>query len=255
MMRRSLLLAFVSTFAVASVALAAAGGNEPKATLVEAVSHTNHASSVHYVMQIAVAHTHHPSLKLNVRGARGTDSLFIHVRAFTSLVNDGPADAAGPQQSAFIDGPFLYEGSPNGVAVAGKIRWLRVPLARRDTARAIAAMHNMSPAPLLRILDEWSNVRSHTSDGAFHGTVAYDDPIVLTALSGMTGGTEFRHVFFSVRIGDDGYVHNIRVTGTTADKTKSVTVTAHLFGFGRPVRVTPPREGTFIDRKLLSLAA
>jgi len=257
-MRRSLLLAFVSTFAVASVALAATGGKEPKepkATLVEAVSHTNHASSVHYVMEIAVAHAHHPSLKLDVRGARGTGSLYIHVRAFTSLVNDGPADTAGPAQSAFIDGPFLYEGSPNGVAVAGKVRWLRVPIERPDTARAIAAMHNMSPAPLLRILDEWSNARSHTSDGGFHGSVAYDDPIVLTALSGMTGGTEFRHVFFSAKIGRDGYVHDIRVTGTTADRSKSVRVTAHLFGYGRPVLVAPPREGTFIDRKLISLAA
>jgi hypothetical protein len=254
-MRRSLLLAFVSTFAVASVALAATGGKAPpKSTLGQAVSQTSHASSVHYVMEIAVAHTDHPSLKLNVRGARGSDSLFIHVRAFTSLVINGPADAAGPQQSAFIEGPFLYEGSPNGVAVAGKIRWLRVPIARSGTAHAITAMHNMTPAPLLRIIDEWSNVRSHAYHGVFHGAVAYDDPIVLTALSGMTGGTEFRHVVFSARIGDDGFVHTIRVTGTTADKSKSVTVTAHLFGFGRPVRVTPPREGTFIDQKLQSLA-
>jgi hypothetical protein len=255
-MRRSLLLAFISTFAVASVALAATGGKQPKATLVEAVSQTNHASSLHYVMEIAVAHTHHASLKLHVRGARGTGSLFIHVRAFTSLVNDGPADAAGPQQSAFIDGPFLYEGSPNGVAVAGKIRWLRVPIARLGpSASAITAMHNLSPAPLLRILDEWSRARSHASNGAFRGTVAYDDPIVLTALSGMTGGTEFRDVSFSVKIGDDGYVHSVRVTGTTADKSKSVTVTAHLFGFGRPLRVAPPRQGTFMDQKLVSLAA
>ena len=107
-----------------------------------------------------------------------------------------------------------------------------------------------TPAPLLRILDEWSNARSHASGGGFHGRVAYDDPIVLTALSGMTGGTEFRHVFFSVKIGGDGYVHSIRVTGATADGSKSVIVTARLFGFGRPVRVTPPREGTFIDQKL-----
>lgn len=255
MMRRSLLLAFVSTFAVASVALAATGGREPKATLVQAVSQTTHASSIHYVMDIAVARRDHPSMKLHVRGARGTGSLFIHVRAFASLVNNGPPDAAGPQQSAFIDGPFLYEGSPNGVAVAGKIRWLRVPAARPDTGRAIVAMHNMTPAPLLRILDEWSKVRSHAANGAFHGTVAYDDPIVLTALSGMTGGTEFRHVVFFAKIGEDGYVHSIRVTGKTADKTKSVIVTAHLFGFGKPVRVKPPREGTFIDQKLLTLAA
>src|SRR5438067_623205 len=143
-MRRSLLLAFVSTFAVASVALAATGGKEPKepkATLVQAGSQTNHAASVHYGMQVPVAPVDHPSLKL------------------------------------------------------------------------------------------------------------------LAELSSMTGGTEVRHVAFSAKIGGDGYVHGIRVTGATADGTKSVIVTARLFGFGRPVRVTPPREGTFIDQKLLSLAA
>jgi hypothetical protein len=162
---------------------------------------------------------------------------------------------AGPQQSAFIDGPFLSEGSPNGVAVTGKVRWLRVPIARLGpSAPAIAAMRNLSPAPLLRILDEWSNARSHAQHGAFHGTVAYDDPIVLTALSGMTGGFQFRDVRFSAKIGDDGYVHSIRITGSTADRSRSVTVTARLFDFGRPVQVTPPREGTFMDQKLLGLA-
>jgi hypothetical protein len=253
-MRRSLLLAFVSTFAVASVALAATGDKEPKASLVQAVRQTNHASSLHYVMAIAVKHTHRPTMELHVRGARGTGSLFIHVSTFTSLVNDGPADSPGPQQSAFIDGPFLYEGSPSGAAVTGKIRWLRVPIARLGpSAPALSAMHNLSPAPLLRIVDEWSNVGSHSPNGVFHGTVAYDDPIVLTALSGMTGGTEFRRVFFSAKIGNDGYVRSIRVTATTADRSKTVTVTARLFAFGRPVWVTPPREGTFMDQKLLSL--
>ena len=254
-MRRSLLLAFVSTFAVASVALAATGREEPKASLVQAVRQTEHASSLHYVMEISVKRTHRPTMKLHVRGARGSGSLVIHVSTFTSLVNDGPADSPGPQQSAFIDGPFLYEGAPDGVAITGKIRWLRVPLARLGpSAPALSAMHNLSPAPLLRIIDEWSNVGSHSPDGVFHGTVAYDDPIVLTALSGMSGGTEFRRVFFSAKIGDDGYVRSIRVTGKTADRSKTVTVAVHLFGFGRPVGVTPPREGTFMDQKLLGLA-
>lgn len=254
MMRRSLLLGFVATFAVASVALAATGAKAPHATLGQAVYRTTHAPSMRYSMTIAVTRRNHPAVQLRIHGTRSAESLFIHVKAFSTVLGGGTA-LPGPQQSALLDGPFLYEGSPNGVAVAGKIRWLRVPVARPDTGRAIAAMHNMTPAPLLRIVDEWSKARSHAANGAFHGTVAYDDPIVLTALSGMTGGTEFRHVVFFAKIGEDGYVHSIRVTGKTADKTKSVIVTAHLFGFGKPVRVKPPREGTFIDQKLLTLAA
>ena len=254
-MRRSILLAFVSIFAVASVALAATGDQEPKATLVQAVSRTNTASSLRYVMEIAVRHRHSPTTKLHIHGARGTGAFFIHVRMYSSVGDGGPAAVPGPQQSAFVDGPFLYEGSPNGVALSGKIRWLRIPIARvGQAASEVTAIRNLSPAPLLRILDEWSHARTRAVNGMFHGTVAYDDPIVLTALGGMAGGVEFRDVVFTARIGNDGYVHSIRVTGATADGSRTVTVTAQLFGFGLPVRVNPPREGTFMDQKLLGLA-
>jgi hypothetical protein len=146
-MRKSLLLAFVSTFAVASVALAATGDKAPKSTLVQAVDHTNRAPSLRYALDISITRPGSPAMSLHVHGIRGRDSLFIHVKAMAGAL-------AGPQQSAMLAGPFLYEGSPNGVAIAGKVRWLRLPIARIGSrARPIETMHNLSPAPLLHVLD------------------------------------------------------------------------------------------------------
>lgn len=254
MMRRSLLLAFVSTFAVASVALAATGGRAPKSSLVQAVSQTRQAATMRYVLDIAVARAHYPAMQLRVQGTTSHRSLYIHVQAISSVLADGTA-VPGPQQSAMIDGPFLYEGSPNGVAVFGHVRWLRVPLARLGPgSKVVATVHNLSPAPLLRLLDEWSRGHMHSPNGVFRGSVAYDDPIVLTALSAMSGGIEFRGIRFTARIGNDGYVHSIRVTGATADGSRTLHVTARLFAFGRPVHLVPPGEGTFMDQKSLALA-
>jgi hypothetical protein len=253
-MRRSLLLAFVSTFAVASVALAATGKESPHSTLGQAVARTSHASTLRYALVIAVTRRHIAALQLRVHGTRTTGSLFLHVKAVSMLASGGAA-MPGPEQSALIDGPFLYEGSPNGIAVQGNVRWLRVPIARIGTSsKAVATMHNLSPAPLLRIVDEWSRARTRSPHGVFHGTVAYDNPVVLAALSGMTGGIQFRHVSFIVRIGDDGFVHSITLRGRTADGSRTLKASVKMYGFGRPVRVSIPGEGTFMDQKSLALA-
>jgi|SRR5579872_3341521 len=247
-MRRVLALGIVSTFAVTSVALAATGANAPKATLVQAVHRTDRASTLRYVMDVVISRANDPALRMHVRGMRGDDALFIHVQESASTA------VFGAQQSAMIDGPFLYEGSPNGVPVLGHIKWLRIPLTRLSAEPVVSTVHNLTPAPLLRVLDEWSRVRTRSANGTFRGTVAYDDPIVLTALSALTGGIEFRDLRFSARIGDDGYVHTIAVTGRTADGSRSLRVSARLYAFGQPVSLTPPGEGTFMDQKLLGLA-
>jgi hypothetical protein len=253
-MHRSVLLAFVSIFTVASVALAATGGDAPKSTLAQAVSKTNTVSSMRYVMVIAVAREHYPAMQLQVHGTRTTEVLYEHIKAYSSILSGGPA-IPGPQQSALLDGPFLYEGSPDGIPIAGKIRWLRVPTARiGPSAKALVTMHNLSPAPLLRLVDEWSYARTRTLHGVFRGTVAYDDRIVQAALTGMTGGIQFRDVSFIARVGSDGYVHSIAVRGKTADGTRSVSATVRMFAFGRPARVAIPGEGTFVDQKSLTLA-
>jgi hypothetical protein len=247
-MRKTLLLAFVSIFAVASVALAATNDKAPKASLVQAVNHTNRAPSMRYVLDISITRPNAPAMSLHVKGVRGRGSLFIHVAAMAGA-------SAGPQQSAMIDGPFLYEGSPNGVAIVGKVRWLRLPIARIGShARPIETIHSLSPAPLLHVLDEWAGAKRRSPDGSFHGVVAYDDPIVQTALSGIADGIQFRDVFFTARIGADGYLHTIGLTGRTADGTRTLRVTAHLFAFGRPVTLHLPGEGAFMDQKLIGLA-
>jgi len=247
-MRRSLLLAFVSIFSVASVALAATGTKASKTTLVQAVDRTSHAATLRYVMDISMTRPGSPALSLHVNGVRGRGSLFIHVRALADAI-------PGPQQSALLDGPFLYEGSPNGVAIAGKVRWLRLPVARIGLeSKPLTTMRDLSPAPLLRIIDEWAKAKTRSTNGVFHGTVAYDDPIVLTALGGLSGGVQFRDVWFSAKVGADGYVHSIRITGKTADGRRVIVASVHLFAFDAPVTPRIPGEGTFVDQKLIGLA-
>src|SRR5437868_3331715 len=172
-MRRSLLLAAVATFVTASVALAAKGGPPPRATLVQAVAQTNHVGSFRYEMTIAVAQENRPAAALQIRGTRGPNLLFVHVKAISSTA------LPGQQQSALLDGPFLYEGAPNGIAVYGNIRWLRVPVSTLSpSSKALTSMRNLSPAPLLRLIDESSLARKHMPNGFFHGKLAYDDAIV-----------------------------------------------------------------------------
>lgn len=248
-MRRSLLLAVVSIFAVTSVALAATGGKPPRATLLQAVAQTNDVGSFRYVMTISVAQENHAASALQIHGTRGPNLLSVHVKAISS------AALPGQQQSALLDGPFLYEGAPNGIAVYGNIRWLRVPVSSLSpSSKALTSMRNLSPAPLLRVLDESSLARRHMPNGFFHGKLAYDDAIVHTALSGMAGGIEFRKVRYTARVGTDGFVRTIRVTGKTADGSRTLTIRARLYGSGIRVDLKPPAEGTFMDRKLLNLA-
>jgi hypothetical protein len=251
---RSILLALASIFVVASVGLAASGQKAPRATLVQAVGRTNAVGSFRYAMTIAVARRHDPAVELQVHGAQGHGSLFVHVKEVSSVLADGTA-VPGPEQSAFLDGPFLYEGAPNGIAAYGRVRWLRVPIAKlSSSSKALTSIRNLSPAPLLRLLDESSLARRRAPQGLYQGTVAYDDAIVHTALSGMTGGVEFRDVHYSAGVGVDGFVHSIRVTGKTADGSRTLEIHARLYAFGLRFDRKPPAEGTFIDQELLNLA-
>ena len=247
-MHRSILLAVVATFAVASVALAATGGKSPKTTLVQAVGNTDRVSTFKYAMDIAIDRRGLPAAHLRVHGIHTRSELFVHLQEVI-------ANVRGPHQSALLDGSFLYEGVPNGVPIAGRIRWLRMPVPRvGSSSPEVDALHTFSPAPLLRVLDEFSRGRTRAPRGLYRGSVAFDDPIVRTALSSLAGGIEFRDVRFTSTVGGDGYVHTIRVTGKTADDSRTLSVTAHLYAFGRPFTLAPPGEGTFLDKKLLGLA-
>jgi hypothetical protein len=253
-MRRPLVIGFVLMLFAASSALAASGKGAREVALNRAVSRTARVGSVRYVLDIAVIRRRYPATVLHVSGVRGPGTLFVHVKSLAEVLADG-TQIAGPEQSAMLDGPFLYEGAPNGIAINGTIRWLRVPVAHLGKAsQALAAMRNLGPMPLLHVLDESPLARRHTRGGTVKGTVRYDDPIVRTALTGMTGGIEFRSLRFEAKVGADGFIHVIKMTGRTADGARTLSVSARLFAFGRPVHLTPPAEGTFMDDKSFVLA-
>jgi len=244
-MRRAALIAVVSF--LAAVPAADARGS----ALNGAVTKTSRVSSLRYVMDIAVLRRRYPASVLHVSGVRGPAALYVHVKSVAEVLADG-TQIPGPSQSAMVDGPFLYEGAPDGVAIDGTIRWLRVPLAQG--AKALDSMRNLGPTPVFHVLQESSLARARTHDGTFKGAVAYDDPVVRTALVAMTGGIEFRSLRFEATVGADGYIHAVKMTGRTADGSKALSVSLRLYAFGQPVRLTPPAEGTFMDHKAFILA-
>ena len=70
----------------------------------------------------------------------------------------------------------------------------------------------------------------------------------------MTGGIEFRSLRFEATVGSDGYIHDVKMTGRTADGSRALSISLRLYAFGRPVSLTPPAEGTFMDQKAFVLA-
>jgi hypothetical protein len=196
---------------------------------------------VRYSIVISVVRESIPA-QLTLRGVSARGKLFVSAR-----------QASGSESAAMIDGPFFYERAPNGIAVDGTIRWLRVPIAAIGrSAPALNLVRNMTPAPLLRVLGEAN--AAPTRGSRFAGTVQYDDPIVRSAITRFSGGVEFHDLHVTARLGGDGLIHRIRVTGITADRTTTLDIQARLSAFGRPVHLTPPAEGTFMDQQLMQLS-
>jgi hypothetical protein len=120
----------------------------------------------------------------------------------------------GRDAAAMIDGPFLYERAPSGVVVNRTIRWLRMPIASIGPASTVINAVRSLTPFPLLRVLGESHARA-TGANAFAGTVNYDDPIVRSA---------------------------------------ALAIKARLYAFGRPVHLTPPAEGTFVDQQLLQLA-
>jgi hypothetical protein len=206
-----------------------------------AIRATEAASSVRYSIVVSVVRGGVPA-QLVLRGVSGRGKLFVSAR-----------QASGSVSAAMIDGPFFYERAPNGIAVDGTIRWLRVPIAAIGrSAPALDVVRSLTPGPLLRVLGE--SHAAPTGGSGFSGKVQYDDPIVRSAITRFSGGIEFHDLRVLAKLGDDGLIHGIRVTGITADGMTTLDIQARLFAFGRTVHLTPPAEGTFMDQQLVQLA-
>lgn len=253
-MRRTIPIALIATLAAASVAFAATGhATKPRtASLAQAVQRTMDVRKQRYAVDLQILKGTTPHvLHAHAAVAPGTVSVDLQLGA-TKL---GKLVIPGPDSGALIEGPFLYERAPSGLVVLGKVRWLRVNIAELSSGSdAVQAVHALTAMPLLRVLGEAHARALAPNASVFRGTVAYDDPIVDDALRPLTAGLQFRDLRVTAWIGPGGLVRRVKITGETPDHRTTLLIRARLYGFGLPVHVTPPSEGTFLDQSLLQLS-
>jgi hypothetical protein len=193
-------------------------------------------------------------LTLQIHGQASRQTISLRMKMGAVRLADGTV-VPGPDGAAVLDGAFLYERAPSGIAVNGKLQWLRLSRASGAASRAdLDAVHTMTPAPLLAILRAAHIAPAAPDARVFHGALAYDAP-VLRKVSKFTGNVQYRRLRISAFVGADGYVHRIVLTGRTPDGRSTFSLRARLFAFGKPVHVTPPAPGTFMDEELAQLAA
>jgi hypothetical protein len=118
----------------------------------------------------------------------------------------------------------------------------------------MSTLRSLTPSPLLRIVGE-AKLRPRAGAGVFAGTVAYDDPVVRTALRDLANGYEFRDLHLRVVVGRDGLIHRLLLVGHSPDRQTTFVLRAQLYAFGKPVGIMPPAPGTFMDPRLEQLQA
>lgn len=248
-MRKTALGGIAVVFAAFAVWLAAAGGGrdaEATPSLAAAVERTAHAPSEHFGIHVTLARGDTP-VSLHIRGQASRQTISVKMAMTAVQLSDGTR-VQGPKGAALLDGPFLYERAPEGMALYGKIRWLRLAVpSLAPSSAALRAVHAMTPSPLLDVLRAAHMGPVGSGGRSFRGTIAYDDPAVRDGLEKLTGNIELRDLRVQALVGGDGLVHRVGITGRTADGKTRFALSARLFAFGEGVHVTPPAPGTFLD--------
>lgn len=252
-MRKAVLVCVLASVA-ASIAIVRTGDAAPKPGLAHALRLTAKSESRHYTLRVRITKDGEP-LSLHVRGQSNERTISVHLKVGAVRLPDG-TKAPGPNGAVLLLEPFLYERAPSSLAVLGELRWLRQRLADLPpTAPELKAVHAVTPQPLLRLLSEARMKPAKPGGHLYRGRAAYDNPAVRGALTRLTGGIEFRRLRVTAWVGADGLVHRISVTGATADGSTKLLVSMRLFAFDRPIHVTPPKPGTFMDEQLAELTA
>jgi len=244
-MRKTALISLVAAASFAGAfAFAAAGGNNDRvvADVQAANAQTAKARSVHYHVAITLKKARAP-MTLHIRGASSQGRLLAKL-------------ALGSQTGTImLDSNFLYESAPKGIVVLGNFSWLRMDVGRLSPrSQTMATLRSLTPSPLLHIVAE-AKLHALARRDVFAGSVAYDDPVVRTALKDLANGYEFRELHLRVVVGRDGLIHRLLLLGRSADHKTTFVLRARLFGFGTPVKITPPAPGTFMDPQLQRLQA
>jgi hypothetical protein len=208
--------------------------------LAGALTRTSHLASLHYAVHIGISQNGTP-FALHIRGQSDAHTVSVHF------------EAQGMSGGELVYGPFLYEQAPDGIAVYGKVRWLRTTLSSLPAnSRELKTLRALKIGSLLDVAER-GHLTGNTAGHMFRGPVAYDDPVVRDSLAQLTGGIEFRKLRLTVSV-RRGLVDWVLLTGKTADGSSALTLAAHLFAFNRPLHLVPPKPGTFMDLELEQLS-
>jgi len=239
-MRRSALILAAAVFVALSITLAASGGRPAdKPGLAAALTRTSHLRSLHYAVHIGIRRSGR-TLTLHIRGQSDAHTVSVHF------------ESQGLSGGELVYGPFLYEQAPDGIAIYGKVRWLRTTLSHLSlNSRELQTLRALKIDPLLQLVAR-GHLNGNAAGRVFRGPVAYDDPVVRDSLSHLTGGLEFRKLRLTVHL-QGGLIDRLRLTGKTADGSSTLSLAAHLFAFNRPLHLVPPKPGTFMDQQLAQL--
>lgn len=239
-MRKAALISFaLALLGALAFALAASGGGNARDL---DPARTANAPSVHYRVTVTLTHANDP-MTLHIKGAATHDKLIANLSM-------GLAKA-----SIMRDPHFVYEGAPDGIVVLGGIKWLRLGIDQMSPrAKLFSTLRALTTSPFVHVVSE-ARLSRAGARGVFAGPVAYDDPVVRTALFQLTGGFEFRSLHLRVVVGHDGRLRTFFLTGHTPDGVTTLALQARFYGYGTPVRLPLPKPGTFMDPALAELKA
>lgn len=252
-MRKALLLVLAGLTAAVSTAFAATNGDHAgirqPAGMKAAVARTTAATSMRYAIRVKMTHAGTP-YTLKIHGQSSARALSMQMRLGDLHLSDGTV-LPGADGAAVLAGPYLYERAPSSFVVYGKIRWLRVRVARQS-ARDLQTVRGLSAVPILHVLR--AAKLAATSAHTFSGSIAYDSP-ALASLTRLTGGIQFRDWKITGALAANGLVRSVTLRGTTADAKTTFLLKARLSAFGQRVHVRLPQPGTFMDEQLSAVTA
>lgn len=241
-----------AAFLAAGAFAFAASGRSPAQAPAPDVAKTASAASIHYVVSVRLL-KHRQPFVLHIDGGSSRRGVAVRLRLGDLKLKDGTT-LPGSTGAIMLSAPFLYERAPGGMSVDGA-SWLRLSTTgMAQNSQALSSVRALTPLPLLHVVQE-SKLRPTARAGWYAGTASYDDPVVQTALDKLGGGLAYGVLHVAVRVARDGLIRGVLITGHTADRSTRLALHARLFGFGVPVKVVPPKPGTFMDQQLSRLQA
>ncbi|MBV8562335.1 MAG: hypothetical protein JOZ56_04535 [Actinobacteria bacterium] len=242
---------------LASLVAYAPGGHaavRPSSPLVRAAQRTAATPSLRFDLTEEIQTARKLPYLLNARGALADKVAKVQMKIADVRTPSGQV-LTGPSAIEQTDGTFLYLRSTVTTALAGGL-WVREPLAAlKDTSPELRVLHAISPRALVQLLTRAHDLRASDNGRVYHATLPYTDATVASTLAGLEAGTQYRHLRLTAWISPHGRVLMLLLSGRTEDKSSTFLLTLTLDGFGKPVTITPPRSGSFVDYDLGQLAS